>query len=354
MSGMKNLMVGLCGRTGQTGAMDALDYLISSPTALDKVPYIALVGLRDGIEPARATANDLTGAVLLYEYRVAGFRSRVFATDDVNGQRTVIAPSGKRMQVAEAAGRCLVAGGALMTLISLEAELESEAMSGLERPQGRKTPPCNSAVRTRTVARDLPLASTVEATLAILGRNTRRNFRRYRLRLEADLCAAFVPSVEISREEFLELNRNSTNRFSDAEAAWRHACFSGLPDMLFGGVRAGDGRWLSLIGGRRHDGITDIEWQVNRAGLPSYSLSTVMRSYLLEHEVALGTRSLSFKGGTPHSMSSAFLPSDSVDLLMMRRTPEAFLLRAFSRWLFPKSNFLGLMLQDRTLVWNKG
>jgi len=345
---MHALLVELSSRTGQAGAMDSLEYLVTSPTALDKTPYLVLVGLRAGVPAASATANDVQGAVLLYEYRVGGIRSKVFATDDVTGHRTVIAPAGLRMRVAEIAGRALAQRGAGIALISLEAGPAEEAQ---ERPaiSGSR---CNLAVRTRVVARDLMLETTLEATLATLGPNTRRNFRRYRLRLEADLGARFVASADIGREQFLEFNRISTNPLRETEAAWRYACLTGSPGMMFAGVQAGDGSWLSLIAGHRDGGVTGIEWQMNRADLPRYSLSTVMRSYLVEHEVRLGTGRIIFKGGTPHSMHRSFIDSTTVDVIVARRCLRAWLLRRLARWIFPKSNFLGRALQDAGLIWN--
>jgi hypothetical protein len=132
----------------------------------------------------------------------------------------------------------------------------------------------------------------------------------------------------------------------DALARWRYDAIHSAPGMLFAGVRAKNGRWLSLIGGRRHMQVTEIDCQMNLAGLPRYSLSTVMRSYLLEHEVALGTRRLAFTGGTPHSMRHSLVPVEAVDVIALRRSASARMLRTFARWIFPEQNFLGQALQD--------
>jgi hypothetical protein len=122
---------------------------------------------------------------------------------------------------------------------------------------------------------------------------------------------------------------------------------------MFAGVKARDGTWLSMVGGRRHEGVTEIEWQMNRAGLPRYSLSTVMRSYLLEHEVAQGTGKIMFQGGTTHSMRNALIGSNVLDILIVRRSPLARLVRQLAKRFFPESNFLGKVLRDPNLVWSK-
>lgn len=163
--------------------------------------------------------------------------------------------------------------------------------------------------------------------------------------------AFFVPAVEMERKEFLAINRASTNPVPDSLAAWRYDSTHRTPGTLFAGVKAQNGRWLSLIGGRRHMQVTEIDWQVNLAGLPRYSLSTVMRSYILQHEVELGTEKLVFVGGTPHSMQHSFDSVDAVDVVALRRSPVGWILRRMSRWILPVQNFLGHALRDEQLRW---
>jgi hypothetical protein len=346
----RGMLVELSRRTGQLGVMDILEHLVHSPTALDKTPYLVLSGLRAGVPAARATADDVAGAVLVYEYRIAGLGLRVFATDDVTGRRTVLAPDTIRAKVAEEACGILVNAGAQVALISLEGRPEP-----VSRPMGVPTQPggYRIAVRTRTFARDLLLKDTLEATLAAVGRNTRRNLRRYRQRLEEDLGATFVSSAQMGPAEVVELNRSSKHPIADAEALWRYECLQATPNRLLAGVRAADGRWLSVVAGRRNGDVTEIEWQMNQADLPHYSLSTVMRSYLLEHEIALGMRKIIFLGGTPHAMRHSLVASESGDVLIVRRSVRARLLCCLCRWVFPQSNFLRGMLLDKDVAWTK-
>ena len=184
-----------------------------------------------------------------------------------------------------------------------------------------------------------------------MGKHTRRNLRYYRRRLETEVGAVFVPSVAMGRDEFLEINRMSINPFPEALAMWRYDAIQRTPDSMVAGVKARDGRWLSLIGGRRYLQLAEISWQMNLAGLPRYSLSTVMRSYLLEHEIGLGTKKLTFIGGTPHSMRHSFTNVDAVDVIVQRRSVNAWLLRRLSRWIFPEKNFLGQTLRDKNVRW---
>ena len=120
---------------------------------------------------------------------------------------------------------------------------------------------------------------------------------------------------------------------------------------LFFGLRAANGQWLSLVGGRTHHGITHIEWQMNRADMPAYSLSTAMRYHLLEHEVARGTNRIFFIGGTSHSMRSALVPFRVVDLVVVRSRLPRWLMRRLSRASAIRTNFVGAMLASDTLEW---
>jgi hypothetical protein len=88
------------------------------------------------------------------------------------------------------------------------------------------------------------------------------------------------------------------------------------------------------------------------AGLPRYSLSTVMRSYTLEYEIGLGTEWLAFTGGTPHSMRHSFLHVDAADVIAVRRSTAGLALRRFASWIFPEKNFLRSALEDEQLHWS--
>ena len=346
---LRPLLVALARITGQAGALDQIELLVKHPTALRKSPCLVLVGVPEGIRPQDVRAEDLEGAALLYEYLVAGLPTGVYATDDVSGERTVLARQAVRAHVAEQACRILIAHGAAVCLASVTDIPAPGPRRVFEPPQNGV--PCNMAVRVRTQGRDLELGSTLDETMAAFGKNTRRNFRRYRHRVEAELGAVFVPFVRIGPEEFLELSRCSTNPVPEEDAAWRYHFATSSAQRLFAGMRDRDGRWLSLIAGTRYSDHTYIEWQVNREGLPKYSLSTVMRSFLLEYESSIGTHKLLFKGGTPHSMGLSLTPAETLDVLVVRRGLRGWLLRKLSRWIFPQSNFLARALGDHSLAW---
>jgi hypothetical protein len=232
--------------------------------------------------------------------------------------------------------------GAVMVLISIDTEMSP--------PRTRSGAHYSTAFRVRSAPRYLELQPTIEATLARMGAHTRRNLRLYRRRAVTELGAEFVPQVSIDRHDYFELNRASTNPAPGDQACWRYELFRRAETddrVLLCGLRGRDGQWLSLIGGRRNGTTTEIDRQLNRAGLPRFSLCTAMRAFLLEHEIARGTKRLVFEGGTPHPMRFAFTNGQTVDLLAVRRhSARAWLLRRFAARIFPEKNFLRGALKD--------
>jgi hypothetical protein len=338
----------LCERTGQPGATRWLKYQIGTPNERKKIPTLVLVGVRANTGAAETTVDDVLGAVIVYEYKILGRGLGIFAGDDSTGQRVVIAPTHVRAQVAEDACNALVERGALAVLLTYEGRLQKKSVTGYPN---RPTAGRNLAMRGRSVPLYLTLGPTYEATLAQLGKHTRRNLRYYRRRAENETGCEFVPQVKMSKREFMAINRASMNPVPDAMANWRFDEFAGSQEMMFAGVRARDGRWLSLIGGRRHRQVTEIDWQVNLGGLSRLSLSTVMRSCLLEHEVGLGADTLMFNGGTPHSMRHSFGCVDVVDAMALRQSVGARMLRSLASSVLPKGNVIVQALSDPQMTW---
>jgi hypothetical protein len=199
----------------------------------------------------------------------------------------------------------------------------------------------------------LPLEETFDKTLAKIGTRTRRNMRYYRKRAEAELGCVFLPVVEIDEREFLNFNRECMYAVPAKVASWRYESLKNIETPLFMGIKDKDGRWLSMLGGRRHHGGSEILWQMNRDGLSAYSLSLVMRSYFMEHEIAHGMTKLYMEGGTAHPMRFSFVNDKVTDLVVMRRSRLGLVLPALARLLIKPDNDLALMLLDKSLYGGK-
>lgn len=349
---LRRVLTNLCDLCGQAGAMDYLEYFLTATENLKKTPYLVLMASRSNLAVPEIRAEDLRGAVLIYEYRLLGFGSNLFTTSDFNGSRAVIAPAALRRQVSAAVCSYLMERGAQIVLLSLEPGSQEscqtcfeDAMTG-ERKRWWTT-------RTREVGATLALEDTLDATLARMGKHTRRNLRYYRRKAEAELDYRFVHDAKsiVTMAQLRELNRASTHPVAQSVLDRRLRTLRSIEGFFCVGLKQPDGRWISLLAGRRHHGVTEIDWQMNRGGLAKYSVGTVVRSYLIEHEVAIGTQRLFFEGGTPHTMRYSFLSQNAMDIVVMNRSVFVFLLRRCARWLRPERNFLLQTLLSPAVKW---
>ena len=343
---LQPLLAELSARFSQPGAADYVEYFLHQPYTGGKVPHLFLLTS----EPGNLTPESIHGAVLLHRYRMAGLPLPIFVSEDYAGERNVLAPAGERSAVAQRIVAHLLRRKAHLVVLSLK-DASYPPDEPIVCPQ---TPPLRNAcwsTAQRDLTRYFPLACTYDGTLAALGKHTRRNLRYYRRLVEADLGATFVPYAEIAEGEFVALNPLCAYPTPEHVAHWRYQSTHTIPGGVFCGLRASDGRWLSILGGRRYHGTMAIDWQMNRTGLEHYSLSTVMRACVIEHEVGLGTRQLLFEGGTPHSMHLSFPPDQVTDLIAARRGLPFHLLRNYPTKLLPEGNFLAQTLSRDDLQW---
>lgn len=368
---MQTSLSKLSERCGQVGAMDDLAYYLRRPGAQKKIPHLLLFFAKDAPHVVREPA--LVGAMLLYEFCVLSFTSGIYAIDDTTGRRTLVALHGQHEAFAVQAASYLLKRGAHLVAISyqrlseavappLEAEMEGAAEPVKQEPSRALTflskfhKSWRISLQDREIESYLPFEATFDQTMARIGKRTRNHLRYYRKRAEKDLACSFLPVAVLTMEDFLELNASGgAFRITDEMVRYRYESLQRLQTPVLMGLRDADGRWLSVLGGRRF-GENDLEvyWQMNRADLPAYSLSTVLRAYLIEHEVACGTRRMYMEGGTTHSLSHSFSKSMPTDLLARRRTLRTSLFRKMAKNLMAESNFLPSMLARPAECWHRG
>lgn len=348
------LLAQLASRCGQPGALHWLPYFLDQAVTRHRLPRLVLLLRPEDGQNCSLTADDLEGAALFFEYQLCGVRTGLVSTGDAVGFSSVIAPGGQRAQVAAAAARALVERGAMVVLATYACAGEPDTRSTLAGWPGVLW-----AARSRSVGRTLRLQPTLEATLARMGKSTRFNLRYYRRRLQKQVpCEYIADAAPLLRDADLdEINAASLNPVSPEEFSRRVESASNLPGSFLTGLRAGDGRWLSLAGGWRQDGTTVLHWQSNRAGLERHSIGTVMRSFLLEAEIARGARHLLIFGGTPHTMRHAFDQEAVADLIVQKKGLHAAALRRAAYWfslhagLWGRANFLADLLSSPALQW---
>ncbi len=342
---LSDLLLRFADRCEQAGAMEDMTYFLSKPGFLKRVPRLMLIA-----KSSELTPESLLGALLLFEYNILSRRTGLYTTNDRSGRNTLVAPAHLRSQIAHFATQTLLNRGAHVAMITFRKEQDEAApvVTDLSSKMASRW-----ATRTREIAEYLPLEESFDKTLAKIGQRTRSNMRYYRRRAEKELGCTFVPFVEIRKAEFLAFNRESMFAVADDVAAWRYDSLQELARPLLMGMRDKDGRWLSLVGGRRFKAGSELLWQMNRDGMPLYSLSLVMRSYFMEHEIAAGSQRFYIEGGTSHPIRHSFTTETLTDLTAMRSSPIAFAARKLVRRLIPVDNELAKMFSDTDLMWHR-
>lgn len=337
----------------QPGAMQDLAYFLSKPGLLRRVPRLMLISRFQETSTQPISEAELLGALLLYDNRILGCSTRVYTTNDRSGRNTLLAPAALRSTLAEFAARALIDRGAHVVMISYRDEPSIPSMKAYESAPSFLSRHKSSlwARREREIPDYLRLESTFDATLAQIGKKTRSHMRYYRRRAEKELGCTFSPLVEIGRAEFLAFNRVCMYSVSDKVAAWRYDVHRELSAPLFMGIAHKDGRWLSLVGGRRFNSSSEILWQMNRDEFPLLSLSLVMRTYFIEHEISQGSRRFYIEGGSSHPIRNSFVTEKLIDLAVLRRSPAALVTRKLARHVVPGDNELARIFSDPELTW---
>lgn len=344
-------------RCGQPGTMQDLGFFLSKPGKMARRPHLLLVSRGKTFDVEKPKLDELLGVLLIFEYRAMGQATGGFATNDRSGRSTLLALPGLEHEVVALAVQALVKCGARVVMVSYRhgSQGGGSARRGLDEPplrvEGGRKSVARWVTRERTIPGYLPLETTFDATLAKIGQRTRSNLRYYRRHAEKRLGCRFLAEVEITREELLEFNEQCMYTVPASTAGWRYDSLKELRVPLLMGLKDREGRWLSLLGGRRYGGRSEILWQMNREGHAADSLSTVMRSYFIEHEIAQGSTRMYIEGGTPQPIRFSFVEETLIDLAVVRRSPVGRMMARLAKYYISPDNDLANMLEASGLVW---
>ncbi len=344
-------------RCGHPEAMQDLGFFLSKPGAMTRVPHLLLVSRGKMFDAKNPQLEELWGVLLIFEFRTMGWPTGGFATNDRSGRSTLLALPGYEHEVMALAVKALMKLGARVALVSYRNESQGQAqvLHAPEKPllqvEAGQWRVARWATRERSIAGYLPLETTFDATLAKIGQRTRSNLRYYRRRAEKQLGCTFHPEVQITREALLAFNEQCMYAVPAAAAAWRYDSLKELSVPLLMGLKDGAGQWLSILGGRRYGGRSEILWQMNRDGHAVDSLSTVMRSYFIEHEIAQGSTRLYIEGGTPQPIRFSFVEEKLMDLAVVRRSALGTMMKRMARYYISRDNELANILDETDLCW---
>ena len=248
-----------------------------------------------------------------------------------------------------------MADGAVIAMLSFLGDPSQDAPHGqpdFQLLSGSRKGAMQWAMQRRSLPAYLQLQATLDETLAGMGQKTRSNMRYYRRRAERDLGCTPVWHVDAPDSELMRFNRECMYPVDSSTVRWRLKVAHALNDGFIMGMKDTEGRWLSILAGRRFGETSEILWQMNRAGYATQSLGTVMRSYCIEHEVQRGAKRLQVEGGTFHSMHHSFVLAEVVDLVVMRSRSRR-LIQQLAQYFVRGDNHLAEMLKSESLHWHR-
>jgi hypothetical protein len=236
---------------------------------------------------------ELEGCVLVQQYRRFGLRLGLARVGDSLGESQVVGPSSLRLQFVQVAANALLYSARFHAIfVTIRAPLEAcVAALGPESKHRRYS--------RRELRYKLPLAATYADMLAAFGPRTRRSLAGKRRQLEQSLNVAFQPEISVKKafEAMLFLRERSLPKRNQAFLQARREFQEQTPDAFCMGMHTPAGDWLSILSGWRRGGVTYIDLQMNDHNYRQQSLSAVMRAFMLEHEIALGQKTVSFVNG---------------------------------------------------------
>jgi len=271
-------------------------------------------------------------AVLFYGRQQFGIPTGVIKGGNRSGDGLVVAAEGHRIAALQAAiAAALALPWVHMVLVSMRGEATPEAMASA-------TPSFDCVWHSREVSTHLSLAGGFEGFLSRLRPRSRRNYRYFRRRAENELGLAFLPNLrpDDAMQAVAELHGIAMHPVPRARAHRLEAAIRDTPGYFAMGVRDAAGRWLSYLSGWRQPEGTFVEWQLNRHDMPAVSLSTVMRTYLLEHEAASGVMQVVFVGGTSAALGHYCAPDRCFDLLATPAGVQGRMIKRFMARLHPR------------------
>jgi len=294
-------------RNGQADdVMTSLHRFLPWTSMVGELP-IALLMYRSGV---------LHGAALLSFRQRYGIPIGLVKAGDLGGQGGVIAAPADQGPVLETAARVLLNNSLAHTVI-LSTQWPGRVVAGANLSVAG----VQGQWHFREVRLRLDLSGGLDATMGRFSQRMRRNLRYYRRRAESELGCRFRSEMAPDyRQQAVAALFDKGKYATTARRARRlEAVLEATPGHFAMGLQAANGDWLSYVTGWRGADGTYVEWQRNCDQYQNASISTVMRSYLLEHELGRKSPAIIFVGETAAFWSRVCEPSVCGDLFATRK-----------------------------------
>ena len=237
----------------------------------------------------------MVGVVYAEEQKVCGACTGWVYGGDEMGRGLVLASPEREAEVLATACEYLLQHGAhALRLIWRSTGNEILPILRLERPDLQVW--CKSELREE--GDWLHLASTYGAFLGRLGPHTRRNLRYYRRKTEA-AGMHYVPELTLQQYQEAVVALNLVADFpSVSEREERdHRFFAQFGTPVLSGLADANGRLVSVLGAVRSGTHLHVLTQLNDESLRPFSISLVLRGYLIEQLIPRGFTSIHFVNG---------------------------------------------------------
>jgi hypothetical protein len=186
----------------------------------------------------------------------------------------------------------------------------------------------------RDLRRELLLPGSFETFLGTLGYRTRRNFRHYRRRAES---ARWTFHSGLDEQSFAAgvLGMQGCQQFAKSRR-YLEKClaFVDAPGSLRIGLRTPEGQWVGLAGGRIEGARLYLLFQLNHSGYLPWSVSTVLRSLLIEYAVSRGVDRIVFLDGCGGALRPYCVPEQCRITLIEKQNLLAGVARAARELIF--------------------
>jgi hypothetical protein len=265
------------------------EFFLSSVNRTKWRPYVVVVRL----------GRQLAGAVYAKERLIGGIRTGLIYGDQVVGGMVVAKEEHSGLVVESAFRRLILRPGFRGLRIVLPPG--HTGIGALEKMTSfRESAKLELSYSRANIHRRLSLPGRYETFLKQLGPTTRRNFRYYRRRSEQ---AGNTYCSRVDLDECRQAASRLASKCSHASDEQRFTrgfnMLEAVSQPILVGLRDKEGELVSLMAGWRHADSATLLFQLNNdRQYPRDSLSTVLRSYLIESLIETGVREAIFWGGT--------------------------------------------------------
>ena len=270
--------------------------------------------------------DRIVGAVLLREAVKHKIPTSYFFASDATGEEFVLASLPDHEKVLQLCIEAMIQRKP-SAVIFLETKVNHSHMSWGDLEYGSAQ---------REVRYRLPIHQTVDETLHEFSTHTKRNLRYY-VASARRAGTTFHPTLSQKQrqEAVTSLYSFSDYRISKQGVAAILDAVDRNEDNFAMGLRSATGEWLSLAVGWRDGGTAYVFFLMHHLGYRGASLSTTMRSLIVNYDLERASDELILVGGTGTVIGRSCVPDICHTLLLARPSWRLAVVAKVARYLTP-------------------